>query len=146
MLIPCLGQNSFHWQIWREQNTPVAKEIQHHLWDGRFSSAKKNVNTNLKDGRVSVDEECAINHSGWRKRWCGVKHPAEHGIRFRRESRPGRCEQPPSNVQRDHLSLTHCYRLQLFRFGPKMRESCSWWWSDCIWVDNSLNFLFVCCC
>ena len=122
MLIPCLCQDGFHGQIWREQNTPVTKEIQHHLWDGKLTSVKKH-HTNLKDGRVCVDEECAINHSGRRQRWCGVKHPAEDGIRFGGESRPGRPEQAATNVQGYHLSLAHCYPVQFFRFWL---ESFSW--------------------
>ena len=116
MLTPCLGQNGFHGQIWREQNASVPEEIENHLLrNGKLSSAKNQRHTNLEDGRVGINEVCTINHSGRRQRWCGVKHPAEDRIWFRGQSRPSCCEQATTHIQGDHLSLAHCYRVELFR-------------------------------
>ena len=69
MLTPCLGQNGFHGQIWRQQNASVAEEIENHLLrNGKLSSAKNQHHTNLEDGRVGINEVGTINHSGRRQR------------------------------------------------------------------------------
>ena len=102
-----------------------------HLWRRKSSTTfemansllqKNEQHTNLKDDRVSVDEECPVNHSGRRQWWCWVKHPAKDGIWFRGESRPGRPEETTTNVEGDHLPLTHCDCGQFFRFRLKRGE------------------------
>ena len=67
MLIPCLCQDGFHGQIWREQNTPVTKEIQHHLWDGKLTSAKENsAPTSKMAGLASMKNAPSIILAGGR--------------------------------------------------------------------------------
>ena len=66
MLIPCLCQDGFHGQIWREQNAPVTKEIQHHLWDGKLTSAKSTTPTSKMAGLASMKNAPSIILAGGR--------------------------------------------------------------------------------